>query len=403
MKNSIIHKTSLSGANSLEEVSHLDIFGDMSGIPVRGGDMCFVIPDGGPSSVYIARKKEAIADPPYTIVMTSGGDFVWECSFVVDNTECESIKAVRVSEDSPIGFSRVMSGLYYAQKYRSGYFPQLNYPLSFTCDNMAYALKKFLSYTYIGRCDLTSCNAVSYYTNYPAPSVQPCGCYDNGIYYLFNTSTNSVWVWIVRNSYWRNTPTSIPGPSRSDAAAVLCGGFVYLFGGGDVSYLDIYKYDPMLDINPGTPGAYVLEGTLPYHVSAAFGAAIGDKLYIFSGIDPIKTLVYDTVAKTWDTSVPDYFPAGIEELAYTTLFHKTLGKFLFLLMDDTTGLRTLLIVYFDPVTKTFGELCHHPMSYDHVYPGVTYNEDTGTISVITSDSQRVVEIKPITENLLIED
>jgi hypothetical protein len=374
----------------------------MSNTPVQENDMCFVIPDGGPSSVYISKRSDAPLDLPYTVPMTSGGEFVWECAFVADNDDHDYLKAIRISESIPAGFEKIASGMHNVKKYWSGWFPALNYPLSYTYGNRVYAIGSWTGWSReSASCNLISCYATPlFYT--PDSAVYPCGCQRGYRYHFFDTANNRSHTFYPEGSGWYSPGTVIPGPSRQNATAVLCNGFVYLFGGGDVSFLDMYKYNPLIDFAPGTPAAYVFEGVIPYHVERAYGAAIGDKIYVFSGIDPIKTMIYDTVAKTWDTSVSDYFPAGTEELAYTSLYHKALGKILFLLMDDTTGLRTLLIVYFDPITKTFGELSHYPLSYEEVYPAVSYNDDNGNISIVTSDSRKAIEIKATEDNLIVE-
>jgi len=414
IKNSIISCDSLSGGtDSLEDVSHTDIFSDGSNVAVREGDICYVIIDGGPSYCYIARYTPSPSTDSYrTVAMVSGGTFVWQCQFIADLTETPEfpLEVKEVLGTVPAGFTSVAKGYGSETIFKSGDTPYRDYPLLAIYNNYLYVIGGESQYKYVYRIHLPTGESVRL-TDLVNNVYYTAGCkisdtqymifdryYSRAIEVNLSTGTN------------KEMATVIPGVLNQGykGSAGFCNGKAYIFGGQN-SGVSVYEYDRSLD-DYTTPNsaAYVQKADLPVSIINAGTVGVGTKLYAFyrtgTTTGDIKGLIYDTVANTWDnTTIPDYSSDYEGYIKYHIYYDTALS----LICIDQGNLNDPamkhVVVGYDIATNTWSVVRSQPFELEVYDTSSVFDEDTDTTIHTLDSSPYVVRLYKEVKNLCVQD
>lgn len=408
IKNSVIGCDSLTGGlDSLEEVNHLDIFGDGANIPVKAGDICYVILDGGPSYCYVARDDlSPVTDGYRTVAMQSGGLIVWECRYIADLEQAPEVPLI-VQESTglvPTGFSSVASGYARDTVFKSGDTPFRDYPLLALYRGYLYIITGTSSYEDVYQLELSTGNSVQN-MSVVVPVYYPAGCMvDEGSFMVYDTYSNKSarvnLVSTLNNDY----ATPIPGASRSRACAAGHGGKGYIFGGTN-SFLEVYEHDRSLDsYTTSNPAAYVRKADLPREVIDGGAVTVGDKIYIFHRSGDIRGLIYDPVLDLWDdTTIPDYATTADDHIKYNIFYDSELQLICISLGNPTFPGMQQIVIGYDTVLNTWSEVRRQPFDLESEDTSCIYDTDTDT-TIHTMDSPPyVVRLHKDIRNLCIQD
>jgi YVTN family beta-propeller protein len=147
----------------------------------------------------------------------------------------------------------------------------------------------------------------------------------------------------------------LPGVQH-DAAAVALGGFVYVFGGGDLS-----QFDHILRVDPGT-GAATQVGRLPAASSDVAAAAVGNEAYVVGGYTGTRWL--NTIL-AWhpgqQARVAGRLPVALRYAAATAID----GKVLIAGGSTQAGTASRAILLFDPRTGQVRRIASLPSPTTH--------------------------------------
>lgn len=410
IKNSIIGCDSLTGGlDSLEDVDHDNIFGDGSNIPVKDGDICYVIIDGGPSYCYMAKNDlSPVTDGYRKIAMLSGGTVIWECQFIADLIETPNIpKLVQevLGTTPPVGFRSMMSGYAMDVLFLSGNTPSRDYPLLALYNNTyLFIMTGATSYEYVYRLDLTTGDC-DQKTSIVFSVYYPAGCKVTDSYYmLYDTNSLSTASVYFGNSSNSKFATPIPGVSRYRACAAAYNGKGYIFGGVG-AFLEVYEHDRTLDsFSTSNPAAYVRKADLPREVIDGGAVTVGDKIYIFHRDTDIRGLIYDPIANTWDdTTIPDYSITANDYIKYNTFYDSVLHSICISLGSVDFPAMQQVVIGYDIATNTWSVIRSQPFDMETEDTTCVYDPVTDT-TIHTMDSEPyVVRLYKDKKTLCVQD
>ncbi len=321
------------GADSLESIDHLDIFGDNRGIPVVPGDLCFVIMTSNISYIYKAvAKSTPTTSGTLTIAMISGGSIQWNRMVRADTTAVIDVPSGTIVDTVdgtvPSGYDVTYKFAPYQvfDDFCTGGDASITTSMSSCKMGMNSDSIYWIKNTGQDFWRLGLDGVFEVLDNTPVASNYTkclCACLsDDDIYmfqdnnaYKFDTGTKS---WSTMTA---NIPISLSANGNSACAAV--GDKIYIFDWTGA----VYEYDTVGD-------SYVLK-TSPVDVYDGNGAAIviGTKIHLlFRKVPSIITVhIYDTVANTWDeTTVPDGSLYGCADMYTSVIYDSFRGYVAFL-------------------------------------------------------------------------
>jgi YVTN family beta-propeller protein len=147
----------------------------------------------------------------------------------------------------------------------------------------------------------------------------------------------------------------LPG-AQHDAAAVALGGFVYVFGGGDIS-----QFDHILRVDPHT-GAVTQVGRLPHASSDVAAAAVNNEAYVIGGYTGTQWL--NTIV-AWRPGQParvaGRLPVPLRYAAATAIE----GKVLIAGGSTPAGAASRAVLLFDPASGRVRKIASLPAPTTH--------------------------------------
>lgn len=116
------------------------------------------------------------------------------------------------------------------------------------------------------------------------------GAYNNGYFYIFGTTGNSLYRYNVSTETWDVTTVGNPPPSRELAGVAQVGSMVYLFGGAGTS--SFYKDSWALNL---TDNVWTQVADMPYPVISGKATATGQGIIYFGGMGSDLELTNKTI------------------------------------------------------------------------------------------------------------
>ncbi len=302
MKNSKIACETITGVgDSLENVNHLDIFGDSTNVPVKAGDICFVITLADISYIYVAiADASPITNGTKSIAMVSGGGFIWKLKLMADKTASTVLPAnnlITINDGIiPSGYSAIAFHNSIVDLRKSGDLPQTVMSGNlYIYNRFLYSISQSSNTTFKINIDTGEYTQLD---NQPGIIDNNFGAGVGSAFYTFNTKDQVANKLDLTNDTWSILSASPPGTVRDyTMIASASNGKIYIFGGYSTEGLDeVWEYTPVGD-------TYLQRLDMPIISSRGIAVAVDDDIHLIcrhQTTGDIWGLVYDPVLNTWD-------------------------------------------------------------------------------------------------------